>query len=64
MRQIHDLSANRISQYEMTPKDKVDALLKANPKLTVREACVLLGIKEIREPIEMPDFFKDLFSGK
>jgi hypothetical protein len=47
----------------MTSKDKVDALLKANPKLTVREACVLLGIdeKEIREPIEMPDFIKDLF---
>ena len=46
----------------MTPKDKVEALVKANPKLTVREACVLLGIdeKEIRPIYDMPDFFKDI----
>jgi hypothetical protein len=54
---------------EVTNLQKVRTLQKANPKLTEKEACLLLGIKqddlekEKLKDIEIPNFINNLFGG-
>lgn len=47
----------------MTNKEKIIALRKANPKLTLEQACLLLGIdlnEAQRESDDLNDFFQGL----
>jgi hypothetical protein len=54
---------------QVTNLQKVRTLQKANPKLSEREACLLLGIKqtdlekEKLKDLEVPDFVNNLFGG-
>lgn len=50
---------------ERTLTEKVRALQRANPKLSVADACRLLGKTEEDLQKENPiDFLKDMFGGK
>lgn len=54
---------------EISNLQKVRSLQKASPKLTEREACLLLGIKqddlekEKLKDAEIPNFINNLFNG-
>jgi hypothetical protein len=54
---------------QVTNLQKVRTLQKANPKLTEKEACLLLGIKQADlekekfKDFNVPDFINNLFSG-
>ena len=54
------------NEQKVVPTDaqRIEALQKANPKMTRKEACELLGIKDTGPVIEMPEFFANIFKGK
>lgn len=49
----------------MTDKDKVDTLIRMNPKLTEKEACLLLGIDwQTYGRSEFLNIFEDIMKKK
>lgn len=49
---------------ELTPEQKIEALRKANPKLTLEQACQLLGLDpQEHRSSDFFSFFEDIVKG-
>ena len=55
------MNISKSNPKSMTDKEKVETLCKANPKLSERDACLLLGIDPKKLVDDIPEFFKGIF---